>query len=337
MLRLLHRRWRLLVTLFLIPLALAIACESGPSSPEAGSTNGDRPLHVGVPPWPGFGSQYVAYDLNLFEDEGLEVQETFFPVQSDANTALLAGRVDLILTGIPDLITMASRDPSLKLVMLCDYSDGSDGILGRNINGPEDVRGQTIARENLLIQILMLRAYLDELGLTEEEVNIVDTPAADAASAFAAGQVDIAVTWEPFLSNAAQQSDGEIVFNSEGTNIIPDGFVMRESLIEERQDDLLAYFRAIDRATQLIEDRDEAAVASIASRLEATPEEVLDQLDGVRFFGIEGNKEVVFNPNDPMNIIDSLEFAAATAQDVDLISEPIDVRNLIDESILNAL
>lgn len=337
------KRFARLALVFLLPIVLAIACSSqpnttsSPSSSPGASPSASKPLIVGVPPWPGFGGQYVANDLGFFKEAGIEVKEVFFPVQSDSNAALLAGKVDLILTGVPDLLTMASRDPSLKLIALCDYSDGSDGILGRNIKTPADVKGKTVARENLLIEILLLRRYLEKGGLTEKDIKILDLPAADSATAFAAGKVDVAVTWEPFLSKAAKEGNGEIIFTTKGTNIIPDGLVTRSQTIQERKTELLAYLRAFDKAVQLIKARDQKAVDIIAKRLSIKPEEALPQLDGVRFFDTQDNKTVAFDPKNPMNIFDSLQFAAQTAQEMKLTPTLVDAKTIYDDSLIKGL
>lgn len=336
------RRTLLLIGCFIASLYLIVACNSqstptpDQTTPGATSTQ-TKPLVVGVPLWPGFGAQYVAHDLDLFKEEGIQVEEIFFPVQTDSNNALLAGKVDLILTGVPDLITMANRDPSLRLMMLCDYSNGSDGILGRNITKPEDLNGKQVAREDLLIEILLLRKYLAQGGLTEKDVEILSMPAADAATAFASKQVDVAVTWEPFLSKAAKEGDGDIIFTTKDTNIIPDGFVTKTTIIQERQSELQAYLRTIDKAVTMIQNRDQQAVDIIAKRLGVSVEEAIPQMDGVRYLGIQDNKDMVFNSDHPMNIFDSLTFAAETAYDIKLVPTPVDITTLHDDSIVKSL
>jgi NitT/TauT family transport system substrate-binding protein len=330
--------------LFIASISLIVACNgqqaTTPSTPDASTsptTSVTKPLVVGVPLWPGFGSQYVAHELNLFKDAGLDVKEVFFPVQSDSNTALLAGKVDLVLTGVPDLITMATKDPSLRLIMLCDYSDGSDGILGRNIAKPEDLKGKSVAREELLIEILLLRRYLEKGGLTENDIKVLSMPAADAATAFASKQVDVAVTWEPYLSKAAKEGNGEIIFTTKDTNIIPDGFVTRASVIQERKADLETYLKTIDQAVTMINNRDEKAVAIIAKRLGVTPAEAIPQMDGVRYLGLQDNKAIATDAKERNNMFDSLTFAAKTAKDIKLTPSLVDATTLYDDSIVKEL
>jgi|GEM_PF-2270287 len=340
MLKRVQKRFISLSLLFLIPLVLAIAYnlhQSAVPDVAAQPQPAAKVLKVGVPTWPGFGPEYVAYEMGFFQDEGIEVQENVFKVQSESNADFLKGDLDLILTGVPDLVTMSNRASDLKLIMLCDYSDGSDGILGRGIDKPEDIKGKTVAREDLLIESLMLRLYLDRAGLTEADIKIIDRPAAEAAAAFAAGDVDVAVTWEPFLSKAAREGKGEIIFTSKGTNIIPDGYVVREEMLKAHRPELSAYLRAVDKATKLIKDRDEKAIEIIAQRLAIEPAEASRQLDGIRMLDIEDNKKIVFNRENSMNVYESLEFAAKTAYDLELTPELVDVSKLPDDSLLAEL
>lgn len=327
----------LLFLLFLVSLCLPIACAPQSETQSTSNQSSGQTLTVGVPPWPGFAAQYVATDLNLFKAEGVEVKEVFFPTQSDPNTALLANKVDLALTGVPDLIPLAQRDPSTKLLMLFDYSNGSDGIIGRNINQPSDLKGKTVARENLLFEVLLLRRYLEQGGLTEKDIKIVDTSAANAAASFAAKKVDVAVTYDPWMTKAAQQGGGKILFTSKGTNIIPDGLIAKEKVIQAKKSEILAYIRAIDKAVKLVEQKDEKAIAIVAKRLNVTPAEAVEQVGGVELFGIEDNKTIVFNPQHPRNIFDSLKFAAQTAKDINLTPTVVDVNKIYDDSLIKSL
>jgi NitT/TauT family transport system substrate-binding protein len=329
------KRWQTgwLFLLFLGALCLPLACSPQPNI----QTSGSQPLSIGVPPWPGFAAQYVAMDLNLFKTEGIEVKEVFFPTQSDPNTALLANKVDLALTGVPDLIPLAQRDPSIKLLMLFDYSDGADGIIGRNIKQPADLKGKTVARENLLFEVLLLRRYLEKGNLTEKDIKIVDTSAANAAASFAAKKVDVAVTYDPWMTKAAEQGGGEILFTSKDSNIIPDGLIAKEKVIQAKKAEILAYMRAIDKAVKLVEQKDAKAIAIVAKRLNVTPEEAVQQVGGVKLFGIEDNKTIVFNPQHPRNVFESLKFAAQTAKDMNLTPTVVDVNKIYDDSLIKSL
>lgn len=318
---------------FIFTISLLVAC----SFQQATGPNSKKTLIIGTSPWPGFSGHYVATAKDFFKAEGVDVKEVYFSVGADVNTALLAGKIDLALTGIPDLIITASREPSLKLMMLTDYSNGADGILGRNITKPEDLKGKKVARENQFLELLFLRKYLEKGGLTEKDITIVETTAGDAAAAFVGKKIDVAVTYEPWLAKAAKAGEGQIVFTSKDTNIIPAGLVTREKVIQEQKNEIIAYMRAIDKGVKFVRQNPEETAKIVANKLGITPEEVPNQLNGVRMFDIEENKTVVFNPKEPMNVVDSIKFAAKTAKELNVISSPVNPDTLYDDSLIKAL
>lgn len=332
-----HRFLRVLA-IGLCTLGLLVACNTqSPVAESEPAPSGSTALAVGSSPWPGFAGHYVAVAQALFKAEGIEVVDNYFQIATDVNTALLAGQLDLAWTGVPDMVVMASEDPSLRLIMMSDYSNGADGILARGVSSPADLQGKDVAWETLPLQALLLQKYLEQSGLTQDDINLQVIAAAEAASAFAAGKIDVAVTYEPWLSTAVKEGEGEVIFSSKDTNIIPVGLVAKESVIADRKEDILAFMRAIDKAMTVVRDNPEETNAIVAEKLGIAPEDVPAQLETVRLFDLEENKSIVFNPDDPLNVMDSLEFAAKTSADLGLITAPVDAKTLYDDSLVNSL
>lgn len=332
-----HRVFRFLL-LAVVTCVLLIACNGQqPTAENAPSSPSTQPLVVASSPWPGFAGHYVAVAKDFFKDEGVTVKDEYLQVATDVNTALLAGRLDLAWSGVPDLVPMASRDPSLRLIMVSDYSNGADGILARNVAKPEDLKGKEIAWENLPLQVLLLQKYLESGGLTQQDVKLLNITSADAATAFASKKVDVAVTYEPWLTKAAQEGNGQIIFTSKDSNIIPDGLVAKSTVIESRKADIEAYLRAVDKGVQFIRENPDEAHQIIAERLGVKLDEISPMLETIRLFSVAENKDVIFNTSDPMNVMDSLAFAAKTSETVKLINSPIDSTKLYDDSLIKGL
>ncbi|WP_013325161.1 ABC transporter substrate-binding protein [Gloeothece verrucosa] len=315
--------------LFIVCGILPIACNSGPSSAQT--------LTVGVSPWPGYAGHYVAMAKDMFKTEGVTVKEIFFPNQGDSDAAFLAGKVDLSWQGLPNAVMQISRDPSIKIVFQCDYSNGADGILGRNIKKPADLKGQKVARENILFEELILRRYLEKMGLTREDVTTVDLTAADAAAAFTAGKVNIAVTFEPWMTKAASEGKGEVVFSTKDTNIVPDGLMVRDNVLQNRQAELQAYLRAIDKATKLIKAKPSEFTDIIAKNLSIQAAEVPEQMAGVKLYDLDMNKTLSFNASEPMGLFNSIDFASKSAKQMNLIPQEIDVKAALVDSVVKSL
>jgi len=319
-------------------LVLTIACSQQPNT-NSSNTNSpqSQPLVSATNNWVGLSGHHVAVGKNFFKEQGLKVQDLFFQSSSEEITAFLAGKVDLGWLTSADAIQMIAKDPSIKIIYSVDYSNGSDGILGRGIKSPQDAKGKTVARENILYERILLQAYLQKAGLTEKDVAIKDLVASDAAAAFAAKKVDIAVSYEPYLGKAAKQGEGEVIFSTKGTNLIADVVVARDRLIQSRKPDLQAYFRAVDQAVDLLNAGDAEALKISGSKLGVTGEEVKEQLLGAKLFDLEGNKSIAFNKHNPNSLIGNLELTAKAAYDFKIVSQPLKVETFYNDSIVQSM
>jgi NitT/TauT family transport system substrate-binding protein len=273
----------------------------------------------------------------FYKEAGLNVQETMFQTNSDQVTAFLAGKLDASWTTSSEVIQMQARDPSVRIIYLTDYSDGSDGIIGRNINAPADAKGKTIGREDVLFEKVLLRAYLNKGGLTEKDVTLKDIPAPDAASAFAAKRLDIAVTFEPFMSKAAKQGGGKVIFSTKGTNLIADVIAVRQSVLDKRKPELISLLKAADKASKLVQANDPDALKLTAAKLSLKPEELKEQLAGVKLFDLASNKSIGFNQSSPNNLFKNLELTSKVAYDLKVTPTLIEPKNTYDDSLLQSL
>ncbi len=331
------RSWFRLFCLAIASLVLTIACsqQPNPTAPNASAPQ-SQPIVSATNNWVGYAGHHVAVGKNFFTEQGLRVQDQFFQSASEEITAFLAGKVDVAWFTSGDTIQMVAKDPSIKIVYLVDYSNGSDGILGRGVKSPQDAKGKTIARENILFEKILLQAYLQKAGLTESDVSIKDLAAADAATAFAAKRVDMAVTYEPYLTNAAKQGGGEVVFSTKDKNLIADVVVVRDRFIQSRKADLQAYFKAVDQAVDLLNANDPEALKIAGAKLGISGDEVKQQLTGAKLFDLEGNKTVAFDKNNPNSLIGNLELTAKGAYDFKIVDQPLKVDSLYDASIVQS-
>jgi len=327
-----------LIALTLVALFWTVACSPQSANNNAANNSTQaQVLSVGTNPWSGYSGHHVAVKKGFYDQAGLKIQDTLFQSNTEEITAFLSGKLDLAWLTAGDVIQMAGKDPNLKIIFLCDYSNGSDGIIGRGIKTAADLKGKTLAREDVLFEKVLLRAYLDQGGLTEKDLTIKDLPAPDAATAFSAKRVDAAVTYEPFLTKAAKEGGGEVIFSSKGTNLIADVLVTRPNLIATRRADLLSFIKAANQGIKLLKAGDADAIAAASGKLGIKPEELREQLTGITLFDIEGNKTIGFNPENPNNAMKSFELVAKAAYDFKTVQQPIDAKTLYDDSLVKSL
>jgi NitT/TauT family transport system substrate-binding protein len=334
-----RRLWQYAM-LLLITTGLCIACNSQPATEtnanESANESG-RPLIVANSPWPGFVAQFVAAEKGYYVEAGVNVQEEFIQVSTDSNTALAADRVDVAWTGVPDMVVMANNDPSLRVIAISDYSNGADGILAKDVKEPADLLGKTIAWEELPLQAMLLSAYLEGTDIKFEDLDLKVMPAAEAATAFASGQVDVAITFEPWITAAVADGDGQAIFTSANTSLIAGGLVGKDAVIKERKKDLEAYFRALEKGFAFYESNPEEALAIMAKKLNLKPEELPPMMEKVRLFKPSEHQSVVFNTDNKLNIMDSIDFAAKVGKEMKIVDAAVDPATLYDASYTEAI
>ena len=306
------------------------------SAPVSGGSS-TAPLISGVNPWPGYSGHYVALSKGLFKAQGVPVQEVFFQSASESITGFLAGKIDVAWLTSGDAIQTIEKDPTIRIIYVVDYSNGSDGIIGRGIKSPADLKGKTIARENILFENVLLQAYLAKGGLTEKDVVIKDMTAGDAAAAFAAKRVDAAVSYEPWLTKAAKDGGGELIFSTKDTNLISDVIATRQKVIETRQTDLKAYLKAIDQGVKLVNAGDAEAIKITAQKMGISEAEAKEQIAGVKIFDIDMNKKIGLNLNDSNNVLKNFDLTLKTGADMKVISSSLKSSALYDDSIVKSL
>jgi NitT/TauT family transport system substrate-binding protein len=319
------------LSLFVLLGTIACSPKQSATSPPPSTS-----LTSGTNPWPGYAGHYVALKQDLFKKEGINVKEQYFQTATETITAFLAHKVDIAWVTSGDATQIIAKEPSAKIIYLVDYSNGSDGILGRNIKSPKEIKGKTIARENLLFENVLLRAFLAKGGLTEKDVILKDMPAADAATAFSAKRVDAAVTYDPYLNKVAKAGDGMIIFDTKGTNLVADVLIAHKPLIDARKSDIQAYFRALDQGVKQVNSAHPEALQIVANKLEIKLDEAKEQLAGVKIFDLEGNRSIGFNPSNPNNLMRTLDLTVKTAVETKLLPKPIETKAMYDDSLINS-
>lgn len=257
-------------------------------------------LRIGYNQWAGFAPVFVAADQGFFASEGIEVDLRAFPGPADSVAPLVAGHLDVALT-TPDALIPANENELLVVtVMVLDASHGGDGIVAREeIRELADLRGKRIGVTEGEVNHLLLMLALEEADLTGADVRLANMNADDAGAAFIAGQLDAAVTWEPWLSTAVGEGAGQILFTSADVpGMLIDVAAVTPQTLEARAADLGAFVRALDLALAYLDSNPDESHAIVSRWLEIPADEIAEMLEGIRLYGSELNR-VLFSGSDP--------------------------------------
>jgi NitT/TauT family transport system substrate-binding protein len=203
--------------------------------------------------WTGFAPLTLAREKGLFKKNGVDLDIKKMPTQA-RHAAMAAGEVQAISTTIDTHITYVAANVPVTQVLVLDSSTGGDGVLVKNsIKTFADLKGKTVAVDNPgAVSNFWFNYLLRKNGMTMKDVKPSNLGPQPAANAFAAGQFDAAVTYEPYMSAALKSvSDGRILISSKETpGVIIDTLAFQPDFIKKNPKVVKAvldsWFEALD-------------------------------------------------------------------------------------------
>lgn len=143
-------------------------------------------MKVGIDTAVGGSPQFRSADeQNYFVDEELNAQLISFAFGIDIINALMIDRVDVGLAADYALINSLNRGDMVIIGTITsstkEIMETREVIAMRNIESPEDLKGKNIAVTNGTVYEYYWSKYLESLGLTENDVNIIKYTSPDEA------------------------------------------------------------------------------------------------------------------------------------------------------------
>ncbi|MEL6353005.1 MAG: ABC transporter substrate-binding protein [Cyanobacteria bacterium J06627_28] len=310
----------------------------------AGSDDGSEAtpltMSMGSAPWVGQLPLYIAQEKGFFAEEGLDFSLSLFGASGDYISAFSSDNIDSVAPVSAEAVLMKSQGKDFKIVLIQDNSVGGDGILARDtIESIEDFKGQRIAVDTTGVSYFFLLQVLKEAGLTKDDITIVNADPASAAAAFESGNVDIAVSYAPYLPQTARSvDDGRIIYDSSSMpTAIIDLYLVDTAFIEENPAAVQAFVNAIFKGTQFMDDNFEEALEIGATELEVTPEELEADLKGVKIPSVEDNLNMLARPDSDLYVAGPLqELVAFLLEEGQIESDPGDLSALLDPQFVEA-
>ncbi|HWV53425.1 ABC transporter substrate-binding protein, partial [Pseudorhodoplanes sp.] len=231
-----------------LKLILAAAGLAMLAAPASAQTK----VSIGISGWTGFAPLVLAKEAGIFAKNGLDVTIKKIP-QASRHLAIASGDVQCAATTVETWVVWnANGVPTTQLFQL-DKSYGADGMAVRNdVKSIADIKGKTVAASAPgTAPYFTLAWFLKKNGLSVKDVKVVNMEPGPAAQAFIAGQNDVAMTYEPYLSAVrAKPEAGKIIATTLDYPMIMDTFGCTPDFIAKNEGAVKAlaksYFEALD-------------------------------------------------------------------------------------------
>ena len=299
-----------------------------------------EPLKVAHSTWVGYGPFYIAQEQGFFEDEGLEVELILMEDVKTRMPALAAGRVDAAATTVDTVLNFYSARRPFRYLFAVDDSRGGDGIVAdRSIRTVAGLKGKRVAFTEGSVSQFYLGVLLKQVGLSLQDIEMVNMTAGDAGAAFVAGRVDAAVTWEPWLTRGNRAEHGHVLVDSSTSpGLITDIIVTTEKRLEARTADLQAFYRAWVRAVEWRKAHEREADAIMARGVGGWLKEAdvfKETRSGVAYYDDAMNRSFIGSIQAPGTIVGTIGNALELGRESGLFDHDLDPASLIAFEVVN--
>jgi NitT/TauT family transport system substrate-binding protein len=219
-----------------------------------------------------YAPQYVALEKGFFEEEGLDVELTTTWGGDKTMTTLLADGADIALVGSETSIyvdSQGSSDPVINFAQLTQ-TDGTFLVSREKVEDFqwEQLKGSTFLGQRKGGMPQMVGEFvLKKQGIDpHEDLNLIQNiDFANIANAFASGTGDYVQLFEPTASIFEKEGKGHIVasFGEQSGHVPYTTFMAKESFMEENNETIEKFTRAIYKAQKWVEEHEAAETAEV--------------------------------------------------------------------------
>jgi NitT/TauT family transport system substrate-binding protein len=273
----------------------ALLLAAGLAAPAWGQTK----VSIGISGWTGFAPLTLAKEAGIFARNGLDVTIRKIP-QASRHLAIASGDIQCAATTVETWIVWNANGVATTQLFQLDKSYGADGMAVRNnINSIKDIKGKTVAASAPgTAPYFTLAWFLKKNGLSVKDVTVVNMEPGPAAQAFIAGQNDVAMTYEPFLSavrNAPQA--GKIIATTLDYPMVMDTFGCTPKFITENEKAVRALVDSYFEALEMIAKEQEKAFTIMGADVRQTAQQFADSAKYLRWQDRAANKAFFAGPH----------------------------------------
>ena len=230
-----------------------------------------------------------------FKEAGLDVKFQWFDYSASMD-AFSAGKIDAnLMTNGDTLVTGAGGGKGI-MVMLTDYSDGNDMIVGKpGIKTLPELKGKKVGLEEGLVEHLLLLNGLKKYGMSESDVTLVNSKTNETPQVLASGQVDAIGAWQPISGQAMKALPGSrpVYTSADAPGLIYDALAVNPKSLAEHRADWIKLIEIWDRVVHYINDpkTQDDALKILSARVGLDPETYKPLLKGTHLIDVaEGKK-----------------------------------------------
>lgn len=249
-------------------------------------------ITIGAETWPGYLALFIAQDRGYFQEEGLRVRVKRYSALGTLSKDYVAGKMQARANLTLDAVNERLQGLDHQAVLAIDYSNGADAIAARrHIRGVKDFIGKRVAYEPDTLEEFFLSWALNQYNLSLRDVISVPGNPEETGRMLESGQVDVAVTHEPFLSKAIKSGKARAIYSSANApGLITDILTFRTDFIERHPESVHGVLRAYFKGLEFWKEHPEEAYIILGREFGEAPEIVRNGMLGITMLDLRDNR-----------------------------------------------
>lgn len=257
----------------LLCLALVLMLSACVREPEP-------PLRIGTNVWIGSEPLYLARELGHLDANSVRLVE--YPSASEVLRAFRNQAIDGMVISLDELFGLAVDGLQPRIILAVDISHGADVVVGRaGMRGMQDLKGKRIAVESGALGAFVLSRALALNGMHTGDVHIVHLESNEHPRAFEKGEVDGAVTFDPFRSQMLRAGGTTLFDSTQIPGEIVDLIAVRAPVLDKQPKAVRMLLTGWFKATDYLRREPNDAARRMGVRQQTSGEQFLETLKGL--------------------------------------------------------
>lgn len=290
--RVAHRTGTLLCVLACAALLVSLAgCMR---EPEAA-------LRIGTNVWIGSEPLYLARDLGRLDSGKVQLVE--YPSASEVLRAFRNQAIDGMVISLDELFGLAADGLQPRIVLVVDVSNGADAVVGRaGMRSMRDLQGKSVAVESGALGAFVLSRALALSGMQASDINVIHLESNEHPKAFEKGQVDAAVTFDPFRTQLLASGAKTLFDSTQIPGEIVDLVAVRSTVLEQHPGEVQALLSGWFAALAYMQREPADAAQRMGVRQQTSGAQFLEAQKGLHIPSREENARMLGGPKPELAI-----------------------------------
>jgi NitT/TauT family transport system substrate-binding protein len=252
-------------------------------------------LRIGTNVWIGSEPLYLARDLGRLDSDHVQLVE--YPSASEVLRAFRNQAIDGMVISLDELFGLAADGLRPRIVLVVDVSNGADVVVGRaGMRSMHDLKGKSVAVESGALGAFVLSRALALNGMQASDVNVVHLESNEHPGAFDKGQVDAAVTFDPYRAQLLSAGASTLFDSTQIPGEIVDLLAVRASVVDRHPKTIQALLAGWFAALDYMKREPADAAQRMGVRQQTSGEQFLEAQKGLHIPTREENVRMLGGP-----------------------------------------